>query len=173
MAETIQQYIARMTDLVGDRDPAAVLAATPDRLRTLVNGATPDVVRWTTSPTRWSIAEIAAHLADAEIVGAWRIRSVLARDNIGLQAYDQNEWAAAFRYDQTDAAESVALFEVLRRSNLRVLRVVDPVRLAHAGLHEERGRESVTHIMRMYAGHDLNHLGQIERLLADARQAQV
>ena len=103
-----------------DRDAAEVLRATPDRLRALVNRATSDEIRWTTSPARWSIAEIAAHLADSEIVGAWRIRSVLARDGIGLQAYDQNVWASAFRYDQTDAAESVALFEVLRRSTLRV-----------------------------------------------------
>lgn len=173
MAETVQQYIARITGLVGDRDAAEVLGATPDRLRALVNRATPDEIRWTTSSTRWSIAEIAAHLADSEIVGAWRIRSVLARDGIELQAYDQNVWASAFRYDQTDAAESVALFEVLRRSTLRVIRAVDPARLAHAGLHEERGKESVAHIMRMYAGHDLNHLRQIERLLDEARQAHV
>jgi hypothetical protein len=33
-------------------------------------------------------------------------------------------------------------------------------------MHSERGEETVQHIARMYAGHDLNHLGQIERILA-------
>jgi hypothetical protein len=170
MAETVPQYIERITGMVGDQDPSAVLAATPGRLRSLVGGATPRELAWTTSPTRWSIVQIAAHLADAEIVGAWRIRSVLASDGTVLQAYDQNAWASAFRYEDTDATASVALFEALRLATLQVLRRVHPGRLEHAGLHQERGRESVRQIVRMYAGHDLNHLGQIERLLDEARQ---
>jgi len=173
MAETAQQYIARITGMVGDRDPWTVLAESPDRLRSLVGSATPAELSWTTSPARWSIGQIAAHLADAEIVGAWRIRSVLARDRVTLQAYDQNVWASAFRYEQVDAAESVAVFEALRRATLRLLRTADPARLAHVGQHDERGQESIAHIVRMCAGHDLNHLTQIERLLIEARQLQV
>ena len=73
------------------------------------------------------------------------------------------------RYEATDPAESLVLFEALRTATLRLLRHVDPPRLAHAGLHEERGQENILHIMKMFAGHDLNHLGQIVRLLADAR----
>ena len=121
MPETVQQYVARLSGLVGDQDPWSVLAATPGRLRALVSGATPDELRWTSSPTRWSTAIIMAHLADSEIVGAWRFRSLLTRDGLELQAYDQNAWAAAFHYEQTDPADSLVLFEALRQSTLRVL----------------------------------------------------
>jgi hypothetical protein len=171
--ETVEQYIARLAALIEGRDPWAVLAETPNRLRSVVGGASAGELTWTTSPTRWSVAQIVAHLADAEIVGAWRFRSVLAQDGITLQAYDQNVWASAFHYENTDASESVGLFTAVRAGTLRLLRGVDPARLEHAGLHQERGRESVKHLVRMYAGHDLNHLGQIERLLAEARQAAV
>jgi hypothetical protein len=170
MPETVEQYIARMTGFVANRDPWAILTETPGRLRSLIEGATARELAWTTAPTRWSIAQIAAHLADAEIVGAWRIRSVLERDSVVLQSYDQDVWASAFHYETAPAAESVAVFEVLRRATLRVLRTVDPSRRRHAGMHSERGPEPIDHIMRMYAGHDLNHLGQIERLLTEARQ---
>lgn len=145
----------------------------PGRLRALVRGASEGRLTWTPAPGRWSIRQIAAHLADSEVVGAWRFRSVLERDDVTLQAYDQNVWAAAFRYDTVPVAESVALFEALRTATLGVLDRVDPARHAHAGLHAERGRESIDHLMQMYAGHDLNHLGQIERLLADAREAGI
>jgi hypothetical protein len=37
-------------------------------------------------------------------------------------------------------------------------------------MHAERGEESIEHIARMYAGHDLNHLGQIERILKPKKQ---
>ena len=170
MAETPQQYTARMLALAGDRDPLALLAQTPARLQSLVAGATARELAWTTSPARWSITQIVAHLADAELVGAWRIRSVIAADGTALQPFDQNEWASAFKYENADAAAAVTLFGALRISTLALLKTVDPERLEHAGLHAERGRESIGHIMRMYTGHDLNHLGQIERLLDEARR---
>jgi uncharacterized damage-inducible protein DinB len=169
MAETPQQYTARMLGLAGDRDPWDVLAQTPARLQSLVAGATARELAWTTSPARWSITQIVAHLADCEIVVAWRLRSVLEADGNPMQPFDQNEWAAAFKYQNADAAAAVTLFSVLRAANLALVRAVDPERLEHAGVHGERGRETVGHIMRMYMGHDVNHLGQIERLLAEAR----
>jgi hypothetical protein len=169
MTETPQQYTARIIGQLGERDPWEVLADTPSRLRSLVLAATADERRFTTSADRWSIAQIAAHLADAEVVGAWRFRAMLAQDGVPLQAYDQNAWASAFRYEGVSAEESVALFTALRSSLLRVLKDVDPARRQHAGHHAERGRESVEHLMRLYAGHDLNHLAQIERLMSEAR----
>jgi hypothetical protein len=168
VSETAQQYTARIIGNVGDQDPWSLLEAAPARLRSLVERASPGALTWKRSPEAWSIAEIAAHLADSEIVGAWRIRSVLAHDNVPLQPYDQDAWASAFRYADTPAAESVSLFTTVRRATLRLLKQVDAARHQHAGMHAERGRESVTHIMRLYAGHDLNHLAQIERILAEA-----
>lgn len=165
MSETPQQYTARIVGNVGGRDPREILASTPARLRALLDAASADTLSRAPAPGRWSVAEIVAHLADAEIVGAWRFRSVLAQDGVALQAYDQNAWADAFRYARADPAESLELFTALRRSTLGVLSRVDPARLAHAGLHEERGRESVAHLMVMYAGHDLNHVTQIEALV--------
>jgi hypothetical protein len=38
-------------------------------------------------------------------------------------------------------------------------------------MHTERGPESITQLMIMYAGHDINHLNQIEKLLEEARDA--
>ena len=160
-----------MLALAGDRDPWSALAATPARLQSLVAGATARELTWTTSPERWSVTQIVAHLADAEIVIAWRLRSVLASDGIAMQPFDQNEWATAFKYENADAAAAVTLCGVLRAANLALLRTVDPERLEYAGMHSERGRESIGQIMRMYTGHDLNHLAQIERLLDEARRA--
>jgi hypothetical protein len=170
MNETTRQYIERITSYVEGREPRTVLEQTPERLRALVSSASPAELAWTATAARWSITQVAAHLADAEIVGAWRFRAVLETDNVTIQAYDQATWSSAFHYEQTDPVESVALFGALRRSTLALLKRVDPERLAHAGLHQERGRESVEHLMRMFAGHDLNHLAQIERLLSEARE---
>jgi hypothetical protein len=36
-------------------------------------------------------------------------------------------------------------------------------------MHQERGKETITHIVRMFAGHDLNHIAQIEQIKKGSR----
>ncbi|MBA2302100.1 MAG: DinB family protein [Acidobacteria bacterium] len=163
--ETPQAYTARILSNVGAQDPLDVLASTGPRLRAMVAGRTPAELSRTPDPARWSVAQILAHLADSEIVGAWRFRSVLAQDGVPLQAYDQNTWAETFRYAEIDPFEALQLFEVNRAATLALLRRVNPALHANHGLHAERGKETITHLVRLYAGHDLNHLAQVEGLL--------
>jgi hypothetical protein len=165
MQETAQQYIARILKNSEGQDGLTVLAATAARLKALLD-ATPRE-RWMTrpEPQRWSAGEVLAHLADAEIVAGWRIRSILATDGAPLQPFDQDEWAAAFEYGAVDPAESLALFSAARASLLSLLTRVEPARREHHGLHAERGKETVAHLIQLYAGHDLNHLAQVEGLV--------
>ena len=168
MMETAEQYIARILGNVGDRDAHAVLASTPQAVRRLVAGTPESKLTWSAKAGQWSVVQILAHLADAEIVSAWRLRSILAVDNVPLQAFDQDMWCSAFKYAGADPGESLDTFDINRRATLSLLRRVDPPRLEHAGQHQERGRESVAHLVRLYAGHDLNHLKQVEALLQAA-----
>ncbi len=165
MIETPAAYISRILSFVGDREPLQVLASTAGRLRALVTGRTREELARTPDPARWSATQILAHLGDTEIVSAWRIRSVLASDGVVLQPFDQDAWAATFRYREADPFESLQLFEVNRAATLSLLARVDPALHANHGLHQERGKETIQHLIRLYAGHDRNHLTQIEELL--------
>jgi DinB superfamily len=166
MAESAAQYIDRILSNVAGEDPWAVLSSTPTRLRELVEGKSDAAIGRRASPDRWSVREILAHLADAELVTSWRMRSILASNGAMLQAYDQNAFARVFNYGDAPVSGSLDLFETNRRANLRLLRSVDPALLENFGTHAERGRESIAHLIRLNAGHDLNHLKQIEPLLA-------
>lgn len=163
--ETPQTYTTRILSFLDRQDPLHVLASTADRMRELIAGRTREQLAQSPDPLRWSVAQIIAHLADSEIVGAWRFRSVLATNGAALQPYDQNVWAASFRYGDTDPFESLQLFDVNRIATLSLLKRVDPALHAHHGMHAERGKETIGHLLRLYAGHDLNHLSQIERLV--------
>src|SRR5262249_13460832 len=145
-----------------------ILESTAQVLRDLIAGQPRSKLTRTAKTRQWSVVEILAHLADAEIVSAWRLRSILAVDNVPLQAFDQDIWSSAFKYGDADPTESVDTFDINRRATLSLLRRVDASRLDHAGMHQERGREPIAHLMRLYAGHDLNHVKQIQALLADA-----
>ena len=118
MNETPDAYITRILGCLGGQDPLQVLASTADRLQALVGGRRPDELLRAPDPAHWSTVEILAHLADTEIVSAWRLRSIIASDGVALQAFDQNAWAATFRYRDSDPAVSLRLFDAIRAANL-------------------------------------------------------
>jgi hypothetical protein len=109
------------------------------------------------------------HLADSELVFGWRLRLVLAQDRPTLTGYDQDRWAGRLHYADGDPLDALERFSILRRSNLRLIERVTPADLERVAVHSERGEESLAHILRLYAGHDVLHLRQLERIHAVAR----
>ncbi|MBI1849294.1 MAG: DinB family protein, partial [Planctomycetes bacterium] len=146
------------------QDPLKVQRATPKKLETLTHRLTPAQLRRRPAPKKWSIAEILAHLAETEIVVGWRLRQALTKSGGPVQAYDQDAWASAGRYAKRDPKASLALFRALRECNLTLLRGLSKQQWNCFHMHEERGKETVARTVSMIAGHDLNHLGQVERL---------
>jgi tRNA-binding EMAP/Myf-like protein len=167
IAETPQDYITRILGFLGSREPLEVLGSTARRLAELVGSRPESELRWSPSPDRWSSAAIVAHLADAEIVAAYRVRQILSSPGIEIQAFDQNKWADAMRYRDADAFAALSLFTSLRTNWLRLVTSAPDGWLDRYGMHQERGKETVRHLLRLYAGHDLNHLQQVERLLGE------
>jgi hypothetical protein len=163
MKETAQQYIQRITAHVDGKQPLAVLAATAKKLERLIKGVPAGKLRKRPAADKWSIGEIIAHLADAEIVIGFRLRMVLGAPGTPITAYDQDSWVTSGHYEKRDPRKSVELFRVVREANLALLKSLTAEQWKHYGMHSERGQETVEHIVRMTAGHDLNHLQQIER----------
>jgi hypothetical protein len=91
---------------------------------------------------------------------------VLAQDRPPLTGFDQDLWAERLRYHEVDVRDALEQFSVLRRANLRLWEGLRPADMTRIGLHSERGEESVEHLRRLYAAHDLLHLRQLERIRA-------
>jgi hypothetical protein len=165
MNETPQEYTRRILANVGNGEPRKVQAATPKKLAGLIRGAAAGKLRKRPAPGKWSVGEILAHMADVEMAVGWRLRQILAEPGIALQAFDQDLWATSGHYEKRDPRQSLEQFSVLRKANLTLLKSLTAVQWQHFGMHAERGKESVEHIVRMIAGHDINHLNQVERIL--------
>ncbi|HVE80446.1 MAG TPA: DinB family protein [Gemmatimonadaceae bacterium] len=163
-AEAAGGYTAALLDLLGDRDPLAVQAELVPALRRLSAGLSDGELRRPERPGKWSVMEVVEHLADQELVNGYRIRSVVAEDEPELRGYDQDRWAARLRYGAADLETVMSELAALRGRNLRLLRALPPAELERAGLHSERGPETVRRIMLLTAGHDLLHRRQIERI---------
>ena len=165
MKETVQEYIQRIQGKVAGQDPLKVQSTTAKKLARLIKGTTPAKLRKLPAPEKWSAAEILAHFADAEIVVSWRVRAILGATGTPIQAYDQEAWFTAGHYPKRDARKSLEQFSVLRETNLALYKMLTPEQWKQYGVHAERGEESIERIAEMIAGHDINHLEQIERIL--------
>src|SRR4051812_47881247 len=113
-AEQAAAYVTAILGLLGDRDPLAVLRETPTALPKAIDGLSPQQLRQPEQPGKWSIGQILQHLADADVVWAWRMRLILAQDRPQITGYDQDRWAERLHYDQEDPFEALELFTVLR-----------------------------------------------------------
>jgi uncharacterized damage-inducible protein DinB len=146
---------------LGDRDPLQVIAETPSRIQQLVNTLGDGVDR-APAPGKWSVREIACHLADCELVFAFRLRQTLAQDYHVIQPFDQDRWASAYSAYEIGAA--LAVFSSIRKWNIALLSQVKPEAFAKLLRHPERGEMTFRVVVETMGGHDLNHLGQIEAI---------
>src|SRR6185369_14077725 len=105
---------------LGEKDPVEVIGATPDRLKFLVEAIGPERANRAPAPGKWSPREILCHLADCEIVFAYRLRQTLAQPGHVIQPFDQDDWAKTYPAYATGAA--LAVFSATRVWNLALIR---------------------------------------------------
>ncbi len=170
MQETPQQYTKRILGYMQGRQPLRVQRATPKRIERLVRSLTRRQMHKRPAPGKWSIAEILAHLADTELVGGYRLRTILGSNGTPIQAFDQDIWARNANYAAQDPHKSLRTFRVLREANLGLLKSLPKRKWSCYGIHAERGKETIARVAQMFAGHDINHLQQIEHIAQRVRR---
>jgi len=161
-------YTRAILGVLGDRDPLTVAAELVSWLERRTAGLDDATLRRPEAPGKWSVLEVIHHLADTELVYAWRTRQILTQDGPPIQAYDQDAWARVLGYNAGELAVALGQLRGMRTANLRLWRSLTPAQLARVGLHSERGPESLDLVIRMMGGHDLVHRRQIDRVLAAA-----
>jgi uncharacterized damage-inducible protein DinB len=142
------------------QEPMRVLASTARRIHRVADELGPERANAAPAPGKWSAREIVCHLADCETVFAYRLRQTLAEDNHVIQPFDQNKWAVT--YFAYQMPEALAAFTAVRNWNLALLRSIPPDAHGKPVTHPERGDMSFTTIVETMAGHDVNHLGQLD-----------
>jgi hypothetical protein len=144
------------------RPVETILAATSHALAECLHAIGGDRVMVQPAPGKWSPAAIVSHLADCEIVFAFRLRQTLAEDGPTIQPFDQDKWAA--RYRDLPALAALEAFRGLRNWNLKLIQGALPHDGERTMTHPERGTMTFKTVVETMAGHDLNHLGQLKRI---------
>jgi len=148
------------SELLQHRSSLDLLAATPDRIASLVRGWNQD--RWSRSYAagKWSAAQIVLHLAQDEIGWSGRIRFALTVPGFVPTLWDGADWVVL----ESPTRPEVALeaFLTLRRLNLLLYRRLTSDQLHTSIPHPEFGHISVEWILTLLAGHDLHHFNHLQ-----------
>ena len=137
-----------------------------------ITGAAGSEVDFVPQSGKWSIRQIVAHLADAEIVGTMRLRQVIAESEPTLQAFEQDAWVKNLDYTKRKPSQSLETFRRIRAENYELLKDLPEEAFSRIGNHSERGRITLLQILRGYAEHAENHATQLRERRAEFKAAK-
>jgi hypothetical protein len=149
---------------LGEQDPVAVIGATPGRLGALFGTLGTAAAERSPAPGKWNARQILCHLADCEVAFAFRLRQGMAEPRHVIQPFDQDAWAAVYGSTALDVSSALETFSALRKWNIKFIGSVPAGTMSKTLNHPERGDMTFRMVVETMAGHDLNHLQQIERI---------
>ena len=150
---------------LGDRNAIDVIEGTSRRLSEIVTRLSAGSnLEWRPAPGKWNARELLCHLADSEIGFAFRLRQTLAETNHVMQPFDQEKWAGM--YGGLSARAALSAFSSLREWDLALIQHTPAEAMAKKCHHPERGDMTLRTIIETMAGHDLNHLIQLDGIVA-------
>ena len=174
MGSIANDIVQRMTNpyakYLEGREPLPIIAATAGEMASFVRAAGPEGIEQSLAPGKWSAREIICHLADCEIVFAYRLRQALAEGHHVIQPFDQDQWAA--NYGVYDAPSALAVFSSLRRWNVALIESLPSAMMSKKLTHPERGEIPFRDLVETMAGHDINHLNQLKAIEARFREGK-
>jgi hypothetical protein len=135
----------------------------PQRLKEAVESYPPEALDFVPGPGKWSLRSIAFHLAESEIQGYVRARTIVAEPGGAVLGYDQDAWARTLDAASQPLAEAVDLFRLLREMLARHLRSLPEDAWEREMVHPHRGRVTLEQWLEIYEGHLTTHLAQMER----------
>lgn len=157
--------------LLEGRDPIQILRETPGRLSDLLKQLSSEQIEYKPAPEKWSVREILCHLADCELVWAWRLRSTYASDNPALQTFEQDDWGRAYDGVGYTTSTARATWTAIRQWNLALLDSLSEADRQRPAHHPELGDISLWTIAEIAAGHDLHHVNSLEKVVAKLHSA--
>ncbi|HET9940935.1 MAG TPA: DinB family protein [Candidatus Eisenbacteria bacterium] len=160
----IRAYVRKIDAYRGGRAPLPLMRVGPAKIARAIQGLRSAQLKKRPAPGKWSIAEILGHLVDTEVVYGYRYRLALSQPGVPIPGYDQATWTVALKHRNRNPARLMAQIATLRKINLDLIESMPRRTWERYGMHSERGKETVRRTAELIAGHDLNHLDQIQTI---------
>jgi hypothetical protein len=135
----------------------------PLLLKEALAGYPSEALDFKPEPGAWSLRDIVFHLAESELQGYLRMRTVIAEPGGTVMAFDQDRWTATLDASAQPLEEAVDLFRLLREMLARQVRALPEETWDWSVIHSERGAVTLEALLDGYDSHLREHLAQMAR----------
>jgi uncharacterized damage-inducible protein DinB len=142
------------------------LESAVEKYESALKGASPDVLAQRPDEKNWAPVEIICHVRDVEEIYLGRYQAVLELEDFKFKLAEADRWAEERQYLRNDAFEALSAFRSRRDDTVAFLKTLTPPQLERTGIHPKLGRKTIAELVNALAGHDTNHLDQLNRALA-------
>ena len=130
-------------------------------LATATTGAAGPELDYKAAPDKWSVRQVACHLADSEMVAGMRFRQAIAEDNPTIQGYNEKAWAENLDYSRRKISQAVETFRRNRAETYELIKDLPEHAWARPYVHTEYGASTLGGLLKNYTEHLENHVAQI------------
>ena len=106
----------------------------------------------------WSIQQIVIHLMDSDLIGADRMKRVIAEENPTIIGYDETLFSKKLFYEKLDPFLAAEIFKKNREMTAVILRSLPEQAFSRGGTHNQRGRVTLGEFVATYVQHLDHHL---------------
>jgi uncharacterized damage-inducible protein DinB len=120
----------------------------------------------------WTILEVVCHMRDYEEIFHERAQTILQEEYPLLPAHDHEAMAVEREYNKQNLAQAYADLKQARQRFTEFFKTLPDPDWERAGMHPEEGHYTMTDAVMHVSRHDLTHIEQITRILAQAKEKQ-
>ena len=135
----------------------SLLAAQPDQLDKLVEGADPSVASYSYAPGKWTLGESIVHISDTERVFAYRLLRFARGDSTSLPGFDQDAWVPMSGAANRSLSSLLAEFRAVRASSVALIESLAEETLVRSGT-ASNNPVTVRALVWIIAGHAAHHM---------------
>ncbi|MCI0421226.1 MAG: DinB family protein [Acidobacteria bacterium] len=110
------------------------------------------------APGKWTIKEVAGHIADTERIMAYRLLRIARGDATPLPGFEQDDYVRAAGFQARTLASLTDEFRLARAATLSLLRGLDERALLRRGV-ANGSPVSARALAYIIAGHERHHVG--------------
>lgn len=116
----------------------------------------------------WTILEVVCHLRDYDVIFYDRVRLIIEQDYPVLPGYDYDALTVERKYKEQSLTQAYAELVRFRERLVDFFNDLANEQWERAGQHPEEGHFTMTDAVMQVSRHDLTHIEQITRILAEA-----
>ena len=117
----------------------------------------------------WTVLEVVGHLVDFDRYFRGRAEMMVAQDHPALPGYDHEAIAIAHKYNEQDLRAQLANLRATREQSRAFFKNLSAEQWQRTGIHPERDSFNMDDSVAQFGLHDVDHIEQITRILAEKR----